>query len=265
MKLGIFTAYRNFHKRYIQACEHLGIDYEIIDILAPDWLSLVQQSDCDGFLCRPPSKFEERNRQFDERLYFINKMLNRPIYPSYNELVIYENKRFTSYWLDFYNFPHPKTQVFYRKEDFLNFVNETKFPFVIKINTGTSSKGVKIVRRKLTAKIIANLAFGMRNNKLTVGYTPQMSGKIIKFPAIGTIQKHHLIVQEYKKIKWEWRIVKIDNSYFGHKKLKDGEFASGTRLKGWDTPPEELLLMAKEICDTENFYSMDVDFFETVD
>ncbi len=263
MKLGIFTAFRNLHKYYIEACEHIGIEYEIIDLISPDWLSLVRKSDCDGFLCRPPSKFEERNRLFDERLFFVHKILKKPIYPSYLELLIYENKRFTSYWLDFHNFPHAKTQVFYRKEDFFQFLKTTKLPFVIKINTGSSAKGVKIIKTKLTANIIAHLTFSVGNDKLALGYTPQKSGKLLKFPALGTIQKHHLIVQEYKNIKWEWRIVKIGGSYFGHKKLKHKEFASGTRLKGWGRPPDELLFLTKKICETGNFYSMDIDFFET--
>ena len=203
MKLGIFTAYRNFHKRYIAACETLNIPYEIIDILSPKWLQLVKETDCDGYLCRPPSKFEERNRLFDERLYFVNKILKYKIYPSYEELLLYENKRFSAYWLDFFNFPHPKTQVFYRKVDFINFIRNTKYPFIVKINTGTSAKGVKIVKNKFSAYLIANLTFGIKNNKLTIGYTPQKTGKIIPFPALGTIQKHHVITQTYKKIKWE--------------------------------------------------------------
>ena len=263
MKLGIFTAFRNLHKNYIRSCEELGVDYEIVDIIGPDWLKDVMNSDCDGFLCRPPSKFEERNRLFDERLYFINKLLKRPIYPSYEELLIYENKRFTSYWLEINNYPRPKTWVFYRKTDYLNYLKNATFPFVIKLNTGSTAKGVKIVKSRFWAKRIADLTFGIKNDKLAVGYSAQKTGKIIPFPAFGTFQRHHLIVQEYHNIRWEWRIVKIDDSYFGHKKLKKGKFASGTRLKGWDTPPEELLFLVKDICNKGQFLSMNVDIFET--
>jgi len=263
MKLGIFTAFRNLHKNYIRSCEELGIDYEIVDIISPNWMENVQKSGCDGFLCRPPSKFEERNRMFDERLYFVNKEMKYPIYPSYEELLIYENKRFTSYWLKLNGFPHPETNVFYNKKSFLNFISMTKLPIVIKLNTGSTAKGVKIVRSKAQAKFIANLTFGLKNDKLAIGYTPQKTGKIFPFPAIGTIQRHHLIVQEYKDIKWEWRMVKIGESYFGHKKLKIGEFASGTKLKGWEVPPVELLNLTKDICTKGKFNSMNIDIFET--
>lgn len=267
MKLGIFTAYRNFHKYYVRSCEELGVDYEIIDIIGPNWLEEVRNSDCDGFLCRPPSKFQERKSLFDERLYIVKNWLNKPIYPSFDELFIYENKRMMAYWLELNGFPHAKTRVFYRKEDFLDYLNSKsnpKFPFVFKTNIGTASKGVSIVKSKLKARLIANSVFGFKNTKLTVGYTPESTG-FIKFPALGALQKHYILIQDYHKIKWEWRMVKINDSYFGHKKLKKGEFASGTRLKGWDNPPEELLRLTKDICEKGNFYSMDIDIFETED
>ena len=266
MKLGIFTAFRNQHKYYIRSCEELGIDYEVIDIIASDWYEKVVNSDCDGFLCRPPSKFQEWKMMFDERLYVVNKLLNLPIYPTYEELYIYENKRMMSYWLDFHKFPHVRTQIFYRKKDYFDFLDKNnKYPIVSKLNTGSTGKGVKIIKSKLQAKQIGHLAFGVFNNKLAIGYSPQKTGKIIGFPAIGTIQKHHLIIQEFVKIKWEWRMIKIGNSYFGHKKLLKGDFASGSKKKGWTNPPVELLHLIKNICDAGNFLSMNADIFETED
>lgn len=88
----------------------------------------------------------------------------------------------------------------------------------------------------------------------------------LKFPAFGAIQKHYVIIQEYHKIKWEWRIIKIGDSYFGHQKLLTGEFASGSGIDavGWVDPPKELLLLVKEICGKGKFLSMSVDIFETV-
>ena len=263
MKLGIFTAFRNLHKNYIKACEHLNIPYEVIDIISDDWLEKIQASDCDGFLCRPPSKFEERNRMFDEKLHFIANILKKPIYPSYNELLMYENKRYTSYWLKTNNLPHPETHVFYQKEEFLDFLEKTNYPFVLKNNTGSTAKGVKFVKSKSKGKRIAKLAFGLRNSKLAIGYTPQTTGKIIPVPALGTLQRHHVLTQEFLNIKWEWRMIKIGNSYFGHKKLLNGEFASGSGKVGWDKPPEELLRMTKKICELGGFHTINADIFET--
>ena len=266
MKLGILTGFTKYYKKYIDSCEELNIDYEVIDIIAPDWLEKIRNSDCAGFLCRPPSKFQERKSMYDERLYIINKIMKRSIYPGYDELLIYENKRMMSYWLDLHNFPHTETKVFYRKEDILSFLKENKtYPIVFKSNIGSSAKGVTIVRSKLQALRIVNKTFGIINPKLARGYTSITTGRVIPWTSYGSREKHFLIVQKFEKIKWEWRIIKIDESYFGHKKLLRGDFASGSRLSDLVKPPEELLFLIKDICEKGNFYSMDVDIFETED
>ncbi|HOV15988.1 MAG TPA: hypothetical protein PLF50_00565 [Candidatus Cloacimonadota bacterium] len=265
MKLGIFNSFYDQHMFYVQACEKLGVDYQIIDIISPKWIDNILQSDCDGYLCRPPTTYQDRKTMFDERLYIINKILLKPIYPSYDELYIYENKRMMYYWLELNNFPHPDTEIFYFKKDFYDYLKNAEMPLVIKSNIGSTSKGVTIVKSKTKAKIIAELTFGWPNPKFSLGYTAQKTGKIIPFPAIGTLQRHYLIVQKFEKIKWEWRVVRIGNFYFGHQKLLKGNFASGSKLKGWEAPSEELLFLAKKICDKGNFLSMDLDIFETID
>ncbi|OQY38787.1 MAG: hypothetical protein B6226_03120 [Candidatus Cloacimonetes bacterium 4572_65] len=265
MKIGILKAFRNMHKHIIKACEELKVDYVLIDLIGDNWLEEIEKCDCDGFICRPPSKFQERKSMFDERLYIIKNFLNKPIYPSFDELFIYENKKMMAYWLKINKFPHARTNIFYRKEEYFKFLETVKFPIVFKTNIGSTSKGVKIINSVAVGKSIGNKVFGLTNSKLAPGYTPQRTGKLISFNAVGCVQKHYAIIQEFIPIKWEWRMIKIGESYFGHKKLLNGKFASGSKQKGWDKPPKELLLMVKDICDKGNFYSMDADIFEAED
>lgn len=265
MKLGILIAFDRYHKYYIRACEELKVEYELIDIIAPDWFKQVSQSNCDGFLCRPPSKFQERKAMFDERLFIISNKMNRRIYPTWEELYLYENKRMTSYWLELYDFPRPKTQIFYRKSDYLDFIKNADYPFVIKSNTGSTAKGVSIIKNHTQARRLAGKYFGYFNPKLARGHTFIKTGRFIPVTSHGSKEKHYIITQKFEKIKWEWRIVKIGESYFGHKKLLAGYFASGSFLKGWEAPPTELLHLVKKICETGGFYSMAADIFETAD
>lgn len=273
MKLGILlSGFEKFSKHYVSSCEEIGVDYELIDFSSSDWMELIQKSDCDGFLCRPPCEFTETKTMYDERLYILNKLMGKPIYPSFDECYIYENKRMMSYWLKLNNFPHAKTNVFYKKNKFLDFLNKnTDYPLVFKQNIGATSFGVDIVQSKRKAVTIANKVFGwlqLRNNlgyHLAKGYYKFKKVKKLPFPSYGTAQKHYLIVQEFEKIKWEWRIIKIGESYFGHQKLLEGDFASGSNKVGWIKPPEELLYMVKDICEKGKFYSMACDIFETED
>lgn len=270
MKLGILKTWIDYHKHYVDACEELNMDYEIIDILDPNWIEIIKSSDCNGFLCRPPMDFQERKTIFDEKIYFINKILNRPIYPSYNEQFIYENKRNMAYFLQIMNYPHAKTNIFGRKEDALSFLENCSYPVVFKSNIGSASTGVEIIKDKKHAQKIIRSIFGSFNELFTVGKilflkSRRMGG--LKIPTISTAQRFYAIIQEYHKLKWEWRIIKIGDSYFGHQKLLNGDFASGSGIEavGWVAPPKELLLLTKDICEKGNFYSMSADIFETVD
>lgn len=271
MKLGVLKAWDKLHhNHYVDACEALNVDYEVIDILSTDWIDKIQTSGCDGFLCRPPCDFQERKTIYDEKIYFINKFLTKPVYPSYDEQFIYENKRNMASFLQIMDFPHPKTNVFARKEDALEFIEKCEYPIVFKSNVGASATGVTIVKDRDHAKKIVLSIFGRFNSLFTIGkilFLKSRKLKGLKFPAFGAIQKHYAIIQEYHKIKWEWRIIKIGESYFGHQKLLTGEFASGSGIDavGWVDPPKELLFLVKDICEKGQFYSMSVDIFETED
>ena len=265
MKLGILTAFRDEHRYYVRSCEELKIDFEIIDIIGDNWLNDIMKSECDGFLCRTPSKFQERKDMFNDKLFVINKIFKKPIYPGYDELYVHENKKMMFYFAKLSGLPHVETHVFYRKNEYFDFVEKTKYPIVFKTSIGATSKGVEIIKNKARAKQIGRKVFGMLNSKLAKGYTPQTTGKIIPVQAVGLNQRHFVLIQEFKKIKWEWRIVKIAESYFGHRKLLEGDFASGSHKKGWGKPPEQLLDYARMISEKFGFYSISLDIFETAE
>ncbi len=269
MKLGILKAYDNkAHENYITACKDLNIDYEIIDIFAPNWIELIQNSNCDGFLHRAPNDIFEFKTIFDERLYFLEYELKKKIYPSFKETYIYENKRLLSYWLSLNNIPHPKTLVFSKKDDvkkYLDNLNDKDFPLVLKSSIGAASTGVKILKSKRAVLGYAKKIFGIFNRAMTFGLLRYKKIYGIPIPLFGRIQKHYMIIQEFKKIKWEWRIIRIGDSFFGYQKLLTGKFASGSKKVGYEKPPLKLLELVKEITEKGNFYSVAVDIFETED
>jgi glutathione synthase/RimK-type ligase-like ATP-grasp enzyme len=264
MKLGILTDYYEHYKLYEKSCIELNIEYVIIDFLSSLWLDNIKSNlDCDGYLVRPTHDFQEHNDVYMERLYFLNNDLKKPIYPSYNELRIYENKRNMASWLDIHNFPHSKTDVFLDKKEAKRYIESTSFPIVVKSNIGAGATGVQIVKTKNEAMKILHNVFGRVHPLLALGQAQSRKKFGIPIPTYGLAYKHVMLIQQFHKIKWEWRIIKIDNSYFGHQKLLKGEFASGSLLVGWVEPPKELLDLVRNICDTGNFYSMAVDIFET--
>lgn len=265
-KLGILKDFYHYHKQYEEACNHLGVDYQVIDFLSPDWIKLINESECDGFLCHPPDNIQEQKSIYDERLYFLNKIMGKPVYPSYESLYVYENKRNMAYWLETNGFPYPETWIFSRKKDAIEFLNNAEYPLVFKTNIGAGSSGVDIVNSRSKALRLTHRIFGRFHPAVTFGrvrFSRKFHG--IPLPLFGRIQKHYLIAQKFYKIKWEWRIIKIGSTYAGHQRLLKGQFASGSGKARRVKPPQELLIMVRDLCDKGNFDSMAADIFETLD
>ena len=264
VKIGILDSFTDVARdNLIEACQELGVDHEVVDILSADWLDIVRSSNCDGYFPSPSDRYEEQNAVYMERVYFLNQEMGLPIYPSYRELRLYENKRNMDAWLDLHGLPHPPTRVFIKKDEALTFVKNTDYPLVFKANVGSSARGVSIVRSRREAVHIVHKIFGRISPNHAKGYIKPKPGRLIRATQSGRAQRHYVIIQDLMDVKWEWRLIRIGESYFGHQKLLRGQFASGSDLVGWVKPPDHLLRLAKEVFDRGEFRCMAMDVFET--
>jgi hypothetical protein len=266
IRLGVLTSSHTAFRNYALACEELGVPYRLVEVTGPDWMRRVREADCDGYLAWSPNDYHERHLVYMEKLYFINKVFEKPIYPSFEELYLDANKRATSYFLEAMGLPHPRTWVFTDKEQALEFFQKCDFPVVVKANIGVGAKGVEFVRSRRHAERIVRHAFGWKSPKRARGHH-KIEARVLGVPKprYGKLQRHYLLVQQYEEIKWEWRIIRIGRSSFGHQKLLDGDFASGSDKVGWVAPPEQLLWMVRELSEQSGFLSPCADIFETVD
>jgi len=249
--LGIIKEFWHCHWPYIGACRDLGIAYKVIDISGPDWIDIVGKSGCDAFLVWPSVYMTIWKQMYDERLRIMSEELNKRIYPSYKGLWIYESKRRMHYWLRANKIPHPKTWVFYDLEQALDFANNVELPIVFKSDLGSGASGVKIFRHR--RRLIRFVKRCFRKGFIrTRGYPLDR-------------QWGSMLFQEYLPGVKEWRMIRIDNSYFGHQKGQIGDFHSGTDIVIFAEPPEELLNFVRKVTDASEFDSMNLDIFETSD
>jgi len=82
------------------------------------------------------------------------------------------------------------------------------------------------------------------------------------FEIYDEVQKDYVVLQEYIPHDFEWRAVRIGDSYFAHKKIKYGDKASGSKGIDYVTPPHNLLDFVKELCEANYFNCMAIDLFE---
>jgi glutathione synthase/RimK-type ligase-like ATP-grasp enzyme len=270
----------NSSEKWRLACEKFNVTYKVIDLTAADWLEKIQSDKYDFYLLKPPGLLTHYKSLYDERLYIISKVLKHTTFPSFEECYIYENKKLLSYFLKANNIPHPNTKVFYYREEAMDFISCCTFPIVVKTSIGASGSGVKILKSKNKAQRYISEAFSGRGIKRRFGpnrvtgsptkwfsralKSPEYFNKKVKeyFSIYKHGEKDFAIIQEYIPHDFEWRAVRIGDSYFAHKKIKVGEKASGSKGIDFVNPPESILNFTRMLCEKCNFQFMAVDLFE---
>lgn len=281
MKVGILSDGSDESvKKWMVACDKRGVNYEVIDFLSHDWMQKVMSKPFDFFLARPHGIFEHLKTAYDERLYVLNEVLKMSVFPSYHEVFFYENKRFLSYFLEAKQIPHSKTYVFYDRKEALAYLERAIFPIVAKTNIGASGSGVEVIRGESDAKKYILKAFGRKGirrksgpNRVTgspkkwfikaINSPDYFVSKVRSYLKVSqSRQRHYLLFQDFVPHDFEWRVAKIGESYFAHKKIKVGDKASGSKGIDYVNPPLELLDFVRYICMSNGFNFMAIDIFE---
>lgn len=249
--LGITRDPMGRYGNYEAACRELGVPHKLIDIMGSDWIKEIAESGCDAFLVWPSHLTSVSKQLFDERIRVIVNEMRKIVFPSYNALFMYESKRRMSDWLEVNNIPHPQTWVFADRQEAVNFLESAKLPSVFKTDLGSAASGVEIVRSIKRARQLVDICFG--------------KGYALRGSAWKERNKGQVIFQEYIPEAKEWRMICIGKSFFGHQKLKKGDFHSASKLVGWYEPPRKLLDFCRDIAEKGKFLSMALDVFETTD
>lgn len=260
------------------ACTKKKFSFQVIDVLRSDWYEKILGFKPDFCVSRPPGSIAQNKKIFDERLFFLEKFTKYEIYPGFLETYIYENKANLSTFLQINNIPHPKTFVSNCHSESLEYIQKATFPIVAKTLIGAAGSGVNILHDKKQARQYIKTAFtsGIKRrfgpNRKT-GNPKSWVTKAIKSPdyflkKLKEYKKREqdalrniVLFQEYIEHDFEWRCVKIGESYFAYKKLKIGEQASGAKEFEYGKVPLELLNFTKDLCEKYNFIFMAVDIF----
>ncbi|MCF8367438.1 MAG: hypothetical protein K9G76_00250 [Bacteroidales bacterium] len=270
------------YKRWENACmkHEDALNYRVIDLTLNNWLEQVQSKPIDYILTKPAGRTSLFRALYEERLEILVNDLGYKAFPTLQEIKIYESKRYIAYWLKANNIQYPQTDIFYHKKEALEFIKKTNYPIVGKMNIGASGNGVKILKTQGEAEEYIELAFskGITSKtgpKLSKGKLLQrawkklvrpteLKAKLNAYKAVASdVQKGYVILQQFIPHDFEWRAVRIGDSFFAHKKLKRDEMASGSLLKGYENPPLRLLDFVKALTDRFSFLTQAVDIFET--
>lgn len=235
----------------VAACRDLKVRFKVIDILASDWLHRVADSGCDAFLAAPDTLRGIWRRAYEERLWVVAHDLKKRLCPTFDELYLWESKRRMRDWLVAHDVPHPETWVFFDRKQAMSFCQNTEYPVVAKTDSGATAAGIFVLRDRYAAERLVSLAFG--------------KGILTRFADAREREQGSILFQRYIPHEHEWRIVRIGNDFMCRRKVRIGDYASGSGDIGWAEPLPGMLDFAYQITKAGNFHSMAIDLFENPD
>lgn len=167
MIIAIAEAYNGKHSIYKKELDKLGAKTFLFNIDDADWLNNFLRKKKDLVLWHADTK-DENCRVILDRIYFIEKILNIPIFPDLNQYFAYNDKIKQDDIFNFLKVSRPRTFITYEKKKAQIFAKGAEYPFVLKNIYGAGGFGISIVKNVKQAfeaadKIFSTGFMGIKN------------------------------------------------------------------------------------------------------
>ncbi|MHA1341614.1 MAG: ATP-grasp domain-containing protein [Promethearchaeota archaeon] len=234
----------NWWKRFEEILRRKGINYKLIEIERNDWQT--QIADIEFIIWRP-NLSEPFLRQAREKIYILERILNKKVYPNQSTFWHYNNKNAQAYLANIYGIKMPKNFVSYSYEDVINYLKNCTYPIVSKAASGAGSKNVRLLKNYKEAYKEINYLY----NK---GFLNKTKRKLLYKLGLRKIkydfQKYYVNYQEFvADNNCDFRITTIGNQYafgFFRQNRKNDFRASGSHK--FDYNPSKHDLIAIKYC-----------------
>lgn len=230
--------------RYERFCKNNNIPYDFLDIRKSNWIEEAKKFDI--IICHTESS-PEYQLMMEDKIYILEKIMNKFCFPSFHELWQYENKNRSLYLYHYFKLPCIPTQVTNDKKEAIELVTNRDYPFITKTFIGAGSTGVTKIESRSKALAMINKIFGYK-------------GKTTQYPYFR--QKDYFYIQDFMEdAKFDLRIMLVGNKAFGYYRYpKKGDFkASGSGITEKKEIPIEAIRLAIEIRQKLNSRQMGVD------
>ena len=163
--------------RFADALDKYGIEYGVVYIDRHDW---VEQADkYDVLIWKPRYMGVESSQFFKEKIYFLQHVMKKRVYPNYETVWHFDSKVAQHYLLKYQNINTPNTFASFDYNDSIGMAKKANYPVVYKKSNGAASSAVRMVKSKkqLIRKINQKFVWVKAVNKLfksnfdSFGYT----------------------------------------------------------------------------------------------
>ncbi len=200
MKVGIARAYNGEHKQYRKYCEKLGIQSFLFDIDSVNWVKNFRLA--DAYIWQADAR-EENYRTIHDRVYFIESVFKKPIFPDMNMYYAYNDKIKQYNILKNFGFPTPETYITHHKEQALGIIKKIKYPFILKDAHGYGGYHVYKVENKKQAREFVEKIWspqGLKHHRST------MKNYFLAQEFLDIEKDLRVITMGDKAVRYFWRI-----------------------------------------------------------
>jgi glutathione synthase/RimK-type ligase-like ATP-grasp enzyme len=274
VKIAICKDDDQWHVRFAKAIDscsnhNFEVAYNLVDINSQDWINIVD--DYDIVIWKPYNMGTESSSYFKEKIYFIEKYLNKIVVPNFSTIWHFESKVAQSYIFDKLSINTPKTTASFDFCDSMLQLNKYEFPLVFKKSFGASSNNVRLIKNKKKAESVLKRIFCSqlyRNNaKIKGKWLARFSFSFIRYlldtRIFGINQRVAYWQQFVPGNSKDLRITVIGDKYaFGFWRMnRPNDFrASGSGNIDYETPvPEDAIRYCLDISRKLGFDSMAYD------
>lgn len=276
MKIGIFSTPENFHQQIGVACQELGVEYVFIDIMRTDWMDHFNSSNCTSYILRPPTHSDLMRNLFKLRIISIKDKIDGKCIPTVEDILYYESKILMLDHYKLHNIPHVDSYTYFSAFDAFKSVDKSHLPLIAKTDGGSGGLGVysiesmaefriAVIRSFFTLNLIRGTSFrdfidGMKRYLRPIYQLYRTRSDYFYY---SDYPRGYIHLQKKIKVKREWRIVVIGDSFFGHaKSIGKRGLHSGSNIVDWTPPSSDLLNFVSNIYKRLKSNSMAFDVFE---
>jgi glutathione synthase/RimK-type ligase-like ATP-grasp enzyme len=283
LKIAIGRDTLHWHDRFASAL-NAKIDkgcpvlYEVINLDRHDWIDLLEPFDL--IIWKPTALAVEPASYFKEKIYLVEKFLQKAVVPNFDTVWHYDSKIAQSYIFHICKINSPSTVVSFDYHDAMQQLQTTEMPVVWKKSWGAGSRNVKLFHtEKKTRQEISRVFFqaiwdegrqaypSLWRHALTQFAKPWFWKKIFqKFRGYDSHAERHGVVYWQKFIAGnsaDLRITIIGNQYaygaWRNNRPNDFRASGSGRGDFFREVPEEIVKYCLRINDRLNFDSMAYD------
>ena len=226
---------RSYYPKYERFLKHNAIQYEFYNILNSNWLEEAKKYD---LIIWHTASDPCTQKIAKNKIYVLDKIMGKKCLPTFDEIWGYEDKVNAHYFYKVHNLPEIPTFVSHDKEDIGRFLDQTKYPIISKLTTGSASYGVAKINNKAEAMKLVNKIFSDKGLKTYFPFERQ---------------KNYVYFQQFiDDATFDLRVITIGNKALGYYRYPNkGDFrASGAgnyKKKEIPTKALDLAFQVKEL------------------